>query len=201
MTRAVGLVRGLLALLLLAGALPAFAQGTTGSINGTISDNTGAVLPGVTVTVSGPAIMGVQTGTTNEQGQYRFPSLPPGTFRVQYELSGFSTVVREGIAVNIGFTATVNVQLQVASLAETVTVTGASPVVDTQNTNVQTNFTLEIIKSIPNARDLWALIAVAPGTTMSSFDVGGSRAGTQTGYSAYGRGDQVRVQVDGANAT
>jgi hypothetical protein len=202
MTRTAGLVRVLLTFLLVAGAVPAaFAQGTTGSINGTITDNTGAVLPGVTVTVSGPAIMGVQSGTTTDQGQYRFPSLPPGTFRVQYELAGFSTVVREGIVVNIGFAATVNVQLQVASLAETVTVTGASPVVDTQNTNVQTNFTLEIIKSIPNARDLWALIAVAPGTTMDSFDVGGSRAGTQTGYSAYGRGDQVRVQVDGANAT
>jgi carboxypeptidase family protein len=201
MTRVAGLPGVLVSLLLFAGASSAFAQGTTGSINGTITDNTGAVLPGATVTVSGPAIMGVQTNTTNEQGQYRFPSLPPGTFRVQYELSGFNTVVREGIVVNIGFTATVNVQLQVATLTETVTVTGASPVVDTQNSNVQTNFTLEIIKSIPNARDIWALIAVAPGTTMNSFDVGGSRAGTQTGYSAYGRNDQVRVQVDGANAT
>jgi hypothetical protein len=110
-------------------------------------------------------------------------------------------VVREQIVVQITFTATVNVQLQVATLQETVTVTGASPVVDTQNTQVQTNFTQEMIKSLPNARDIWALIAVAPGTTMGSFDVGGSRAGTQTGYSAYGRGDQVRVQVDGANAT
>ncbi|MGQ0732869.1 MAG: hypothetical protein ACT4QD_04355 [Acidobacteriota bacterium] len=92
-------------------------------------------------------------------------------------------------------------QLQIATLNETVTVTGASPVVDTQNSNIQTNFTQEMIRSLPNARDIWALIAVAPGTTMTSFDVGGSRAGTQTGYQAYGRGGQVRVQVDGVNAT
>jgi hypothetical protein len=180
---------------------PVAAQGTTGSINGTVTDNTGAVLPGVTVSATGPAIMGAQTAITNDQGQYRFPALPPGTYRVEYQLAGFSTVVREGIIVSVGFTAGVNVQLQLATLNETVTVTGASPVVDTQNTNVQTNFTQDMIKSLPNARDIWALIAVAPGTTMSSYDVGGSRAGTQTGYSAYGTSGQVRVQVDGANAT
>src|SRR5918993_1424824 len=168
-------------LLLFAGSTLTFAQGTTGSINGTITDTTGAVLPGVTVTATGPAIMGAQTAVTNEQGQYRFPALPPSSYRVQYELAGFNTIVREGIVVNIGFTATINVQLQVATLAETVTVTGASPVVDTQNTNIQTNFTQEMIRSLPNARDIWALIAVAPGTTMNSYDVGGSRAGTQTG--------------------
>jgi hypothetical protein len=179
----------------------ALAQGTTGSISGTVQDNTGAVLPGVTITASGPAIMGVQTAVTNPQGQYRFPALPPGAYHLRFELSGFNTFVREGIAVSVGFAATIDVQLRIATLAATVTVTGASPVVDAQNSNVQTNFTQEIIRSLPNARDIWALIAVAPGTMMTSFDVGGSRAGTQTGYNAYGRGGQVRVQVDGANAT
>jgi hypothetical protein len=182
-------------------ATPGAAQGTTGSVNGTLSDKTGAILPGVTITASGRAIMGTQTAVSNDQGQYRFPSLPPRPYKLEYQLSGFSTVVRDEILVSLGFAATVNVQLQVATLAETVTVTGQSPVVDTQNSNIQTNFTQEMIKGLPNARDIWALIAVAPGTTMSSFDVGGSRAGTQTGYQAYGRGGQVRVQVDGANAT
>ena len=114
---ATGLVRRLtlvLASLLASAARRAFAQGTTGSINGTVTDNTGAVLPGVTVTATGPAIMGAQTAVTNEQGQYRFPSLPPGTYRLEYQLAGFSTVVREGIVVSIGFAATINVQLQVA---------------------------------------------------------------------------------------
>jgi hypothetical protein len=93
----------------------AFAQ-TTGSVNGTVTDNTGAVLPGVTVTATSPVLMGVQSAITNENGIYRFPSLPPGTYRLAYELSGFSNVVREGIVVNIGFAATINVQLQLASL-------------------------------------------------------------------------------------
>jgi hypothetical protein len=191
----------ILALSFLAVSTAASAQGTTGSINGSVTDNTGAMVPGVAVAASGPAVMGTQTAVTNEQGQYRFPSLPPGSYRLEYQLSGFSTVVRDQVMVSVGFTATINVQLQLATLAETVTVTGASPVVDTQNSNVQTNFTQDMIKSLPNARDIWALIAVAPGTTMTSFDVGGSRAGTQTGYSAYGRGGQVRVQVDGVNST
>lgn len=183
-------------------AAPVFAQGsTTGSVNGTVSDNTGAVVPGVTVTVSGPALMGSQTAVTNDQGQYRFPTLPPGTYRLNYQLQGFNTIVREGIVVNVGFTATVNVQLALASIAETVTVSGASPVVDVQNTNVQNNFNAEMLKSIPNARDIWALIAVTPGATVNRFDVGGSRAGTQTGYQAYGLSGQIRMQIDGTNST
>jgi hypothetical protein len=179
---------------------PAAAQ-TTGGINGTVSDNTGAVLPGVTVTASSTALMGVQTAVTNESGAYRFPSLPPGTYKLAYQLSGFSGVVREDIVVNIGFTATINVQLQLATLEETVTVSGASPVVDVTNSNVQTNFTQEALNNLPNARDIWSLIGQAPGMMVTRFDVGGSRAGTQTGFSAFGYSGQVRVQVDGVNTT
>lgn len=181
-------------------ATAASAQ-TTGSINGTVTDNTGAVLPGVTVTATSPVMMGVQTAVTNENGAYRFPSVPPGTYRVAYELAGFSNIVREGIVVNIGFTATVNVQLQLASLQETVTVSGASPLVDVTNSNVQTNFTAEMLANLPNARDIWSLIGEAPGMMVTRFDVGGSRAGTQTDYSAYGYSGQVRIQIDGVNTT
>jgi hypothetical protein len=192
---------GLLVLALLLGwAVSASAQ-TTGSINGTITDNTSAVLPGVTVTATSPAMMGSQTGVTNEQGQYRFPSVPPGTYKLTYEMQGFSTTVRDGIVVNIGFAATVNVQLQLASLQESVTVSGQSPVVDVQNTNVQFNFTTEMMQNIPNARDIWALIGEAPGMMVTRFDVGGSRAGTQTGFSAYGFSGQIRAQIDGVNTT
>jgi hypothetical protein len=180
--------------------LAASAQ-TTGGITGQVADNTGAILPGVTVTAASPAQMGVQTAATNEQGQYRFPSLPPGTYQLTFELPGFSKVVREGIIVNIGFTATVNVQMQVATLQETVTVSGASPVVDVVNSNIQTNFTSETLANLPNARDIWSVIGLAPGMMVTRFDVGGSRAGTQTGYSAYGYSGQVRVQVDGVNTT
>ena len=179
---------------------PAFAQ-TTGSINGTITDNSGAILPGVRVTATSPALMGAQVAVTNEQGQYRFPSVPPGTYALKFELAGFSTVNREGIIVTLGFAATVPVQLSVASVAETVTVTGESPVVDIKNTNIQTNITEQMLKDIPNSRDIWTVIGQTPGFMVTSFDVGGSRAGTQTGYSAFGYSGQVRVQVDGVNTT
>jgi hypothetical protein len=186
-----------LALLL---ASPALAQ-TTGSINGTVTDNSGAVLPGVRVTATSPAMMGAQVSVTNEQGQYRFPSVPPGTYTLKYELQSFSTITREGIIVTIGFAATVPIQMQLATLSENVTVTGESPVVDVKNTNIQTNITKEMLDAIPNSRDIWTVIGQAPGFMVTSFDVGGSRAGTQTGYSAFGYSGQVRVQVDGVNTT
>ncbi len=187
---------------LLLSIAPARAQGpTSGSINGTVTDNTGAILPGVTVTATSPALLGSQTATTNEQGIYRFPSVPPGVYKLTYELTGFASVVRQGIQVPLGFTATINVALAVGALQESVTVSGESPVVDTQNTTVQNNFNSELLKSIPNARDIWSLMAEAPGMTVSRFDVGGSTAGTQTGFQAYGSGGQNRVQVDGANTT
>src|SRR5207247_4214017 len=168
----------------------AFAQGggasTTGSINGKVADTSGGVLPGVTVTASSPSLMGVQTSVTDSGGNYRFPALPPGTYTVTFELPGFNTPKRENIVIAMGFTAAVNVELAVASLQETVTVTGASPVIDTSSTRVQQNFKLEALQEIPNSRDLWALLAVTPGVGMSRIDVGGNRAGTQTGYTASG---------------
>jgi len=191
---------GVLAAVLVLSASIASAQ-TTGSVNGTVTDNTGAILPGVTVTATSPVLMGAQSAVTNESGAYRFPSLPPGSYRLAFALPGFSSVVREDIVVNIGFAATINVQLQVATLQETVTVTGQSPVVDVTNSNQQTNFTFEQMQNLPNARDIWSLIGQAPGMMVTRFDVGGSRAGTQTGFSAFGYSGQVRVQVDGVNTT
>jgi hypothetical protein len=174
---------------------------TTGGINGTVIDNTGAVLPGVTITASGPALMGVQTTVTNEQGQYRFPALPIGTYSLNYELGGFSNIVREGIIVPLGFTATVNVQLQLATLQESVTVTGASPVVDVTSTTSTFNINQQMLETLPNARDIWSVMGQSPGVRVSTIDVGGSRAGTQTGFEAFGFSGQVRVQVDGVNTT
>ena len=147
-------------------ASTAFAQGggasTTGSINGKVTDSSGAVLPGVTVTVTSPSLMGVQTSVSDAGGNYRFPALPPGTYTLTFELAGFNTLKRENIQIAMGFTATVNVELAVASLQETVTVTGESPVIDTSATRVQQNFKLEQLQEIPNARDMWSLLAVTP---------------------------------------
>jgi Carboxypeptidase regulatory-like domain len=186
-------------------ASTALAQGggasTTGSINGKVADSSGGVLPGVTVTATSPSAMGAQTSVTDTGGNYRFPALPPGTYTVTFELPGFNTLKRENIVISMGFTATVNVDLAIASLQETVTVAGNSPVIDTSSTRVQQNFKLEALQDIPNSRDLWSLLAVTPSVTMGRIDVGGNRAGTQTGYVAYGYGGQNRVLVEGINTT
>jgi carboxypeptidase family protein len=197
-------VVAMLAVCLLA-STHAFAQGggasTTGSINGKVADSSGGVLPGVTVSATSPSAMGAQTSVTDTGGNYRFPALPPGTYTVTYELPGFNTLKRENIQISMGFTATVNVELAVASLQETVTVTGDSPVIDTSSTRVQQNFKLEALQDIPNSRDLWSLLAVTPAVNMGRIDVGGNRAGTQTGYTAYGYSGQNRVLVEGINTT
>jgi hypothetical protein len=197
------LVVAVLAACLLAST--AFAQGggasTTGSINGKVADSSGGVLPGVTVTATSTSLMGVQSSVTDAGGNYRFPALPPGSYTVTFELPGFNTLKRENIQISMGFTAAVNVELAVASLQETVTVTGDSPVIDTSSTRVQQNFKLEALQEIPNSRDLWSLLAVTPSVTMGRIDVGGNRAGTQTGYTAYGYSGQNRVLVEGINTT
>jgi hypothetical protein len=183
----------------------AFAQGggasSTGTIQGRVMDSQGAVLPGVTVTATSPSALGAQTAVTSETGNYRFPAVPPGEYELTFELAGFNTLKRSGISITLGFTANVNVELALATLQETVTVSGASPVIDTSTTRVQQNFKMEQLQSIPNGRDMWALLAVTPAVQMSRIDVGGNRAGTQTGYRAYGLDGQVRVLIEGINTT
>ncbi len=196
---------GWLLIYALAVAVPAFAQGggasSTGTIQGRVTDAQGAVLPGVTVTATSSSMLGVQTAVTSETGNYRFPALPPGTYALSYELSGFNNLKREGVEIRLGFTGTVNVELALATLQETVTVSGASPIIDTTTTRTVQNFKLSELQSIPNGRDMWSLLAVTPAVQMSRIDVGGNRAGTQTGYTAYGFTGQVRVLIEGINTT
>jgi hypothetical protein len=174
---------------------------STGTIQGRVSDSSGAMLPGVTVTASSPSMIGTQTQVTNENGSFRFPAVPPGVYELTFELAGFRTVKRDGVQISLGFTANVNAELALATLQETVTVTGDSPVIDTSATRVQQNFKLAQLESIPNGRDMWALLAATPGVIMSNIDIGGNRAGTQTGYRAYGLSGQVRTSVEGINTT
>ena len=180
---------------------PAVGQEFRGRINGLVTDTSKAVLPGVTVTATSPALIQPQVTTTGEDGVYRFIALPAGIYTVTFELVGFQTIRREGIRVVINQTLPVNVEMQVASLQETVTVSGASPVVDTSTTAIGTNFTKELLTEIPNARDIWAAMAQAPGIQVTGFDVGGSHTGTQTGYMTYGMGDQNTTRIEGINTT
>ncbi len=159
---------------------------TTGAINGTVTDATKSVMPGVTVTLSGSAVMGTPTTVTDQAGVYRFARLAPGDYKLAFELSGFSAAVREGIHVSLGFTATVNVEMSTAGVTEDVIVTGASPIVDLQNTNVTTHFDAETLATLPGSRDFWSIVAQTPAVSMSRMDVGGSGALTQQPYTSYG---------------
>src|SRR5262245_51803592 len=159
---------------------------TTGAINGTVTDTTKAVLPGVTVTLSGPAVMGTPTAVTDQNGFFHLSSLSPGDYRLRFELSGFGAVTREGIHISLGFTATVNVEMSPGSVAETITGSGASPVVDLQSTNVTTHFDTERLANLPGSRDYWAVVAQTPAVPMCRVGVGGSGALTQQPYTAYG---------------
>ncbi|MDO8680467.1 MAG: TonB-dependent receptor [Acidobacteriota bacterium] len=181
-----------------------FAQAVTsgtGAINGRVTDTSDAVMPGVTVTLTSPQQMGVRAAVTDADGSYRFTAVTPGDYVVLFELAGFSTVRNEGIRVSLGFTATVNVKLQVASLQESVTVTGQSPVVDTSATTIGNTFDAKQLSALPTSRDYFSLLAQSPAVQMNRIDVGGSTNGTQQGYTVYGTSGQVRVIFEGINAT
>jgi hypothetical protein len=153
----------------------AFAQ-TTG-IAGVVKDTTGAVLPGVTVEASSPALIEKsRIVITDGQGQYKVVDLRPGTYVVTFSLSGFNTVRREGVELNAAFTATVNADLRVGSLSETITVAGQAPTVDIQNVLQQKVMTRETIDAVPTgSRSFSNLAVLIPGTSTGS-DVGGTLA-------------------------
>src|SRR5258705_209773 len=145
--------RFLLACLALSVPAIAWGQADTGNIAGVVRDTSGAVMPGVTVEASSPALIEkVRSVVTDSQGLYRIIDLRPGTYTVTFALPGFSTVKREGIALTTGFTANVTAELRVGSLEETVTVTGESPLVDTQNVEQQQTLSREILDAIPTSR-------------------------------------------------
>src|SRR5205823_2759149 len=116
---------------------PALAQVQSGSILVKAVDEQGAAAPGVTITISSPILVsGTVSGVTDAGGVYRLPNLQPGTYSVKVELQGFQTVIREGVVVPAGQTASIDLTMKVATVAETVTVRGESPVVDTTSANV-----------------------------------------------------------------
>jgi hypothetical protein len=151
----------------------AWAQ-QAGGIAGTVKDTSGAVLPGVTVEASSAALIErVRSGVTDEQGRYNIIDLVPGTYTVTFTLTGFSVVRREGISLTYGFTAAVNVDLQVGSLEETITVSGASPLVDTSNVRKQTVASSELLSTLPvSTKNIQSLVTLTPGWS-GVADVGG----------------------------
>ena len=191
----------LLALLLLAFAVPAAAQQQYGRLEGAARDAQGLALPGVSVTLSGEAIIGGRNATTDVDGSYRFQALPPGDYTIQFELSGFQTVVFEEVRVVTGATFTVDADMQIATVAETVTVIGESPVVDVKSTGVAATFDKTQLDEVPTATDMWAVLQQSPGIRVTGFDVGGSHKSQQSQYETFGVRSQNRVLYEGVNTT
>ena len=177
-----------MAIVLAFGRAPAMAQTGQmfGELVGKVTDDQGGVLPGVAVTLSGPAVMGTPTVTTNASGLYRFPAVNNGTYTLKFEITGFAPLVREGIIVPVRQTVTVDASMKIATLQETVTVSGSSPTVDVENTKVGARLDHEILQAVPTSRTIFGSTTVLPGMTMARQDPGGLNAATSTGMVAHG---------------
>src|SRR5262249_49386617 len=144
----------------------AFAQA---SITGVVKDTSGAVLPGVTVEVASPALIEkTRSAVSDGTGQYRIVDLRPGTYTVTFTLTGFSTLKREGIERTASFVATVNGDMKVGSLEETITVSGQTPIVDVQSVRRQTTLSNETLTTVPTARSWAATAVLIPGITIQA---------------------------------
>ncbi|MEO5740708.1 MAG: TonB-dependent receptor [Vicinamibacterales bacterium] len=195
----------LLVVVLLASS-PAFAQQQPGGIAGIVRDTTGAVLPGVTVEAASPALIEkVRSVATDGEGRYTIVNLPPGTYVVTFTLGGFSTLRREGIQITTGFTATVNGDLRVGTLEETVTVSGAAPLVDTQNVVQQNVVSAQLLAALPTGtKSIESLLVVTPGVSGNAAGVGGAQGtyrSTSFNGSYHGKRDGGKANFDGLNVT
>jgi len=196
-------VLGLVALMALTGVNTAFAQSvSSGTIEGTVRDQSNSVLPGVTITAASPQLqVGQLVQVSDSAGNYKFVDLPAGTYRLRAELQGFSTSVRDDLRLTVGFNARVDLTLKVGAVEESVTVSGQSPVVDVSSTAASVAFTKEVLDSIPRGRDLQNILAMAPGVTQAIADVGGSTMAQRQNLSSYGVLSQPKLQVEGMNIT
>jgi hypothetical protein len=174
----------------------AFAQS---AITGTVKDTSGAVLPGVTVEASSPVLIEkIRTVVTGDQGQFTIVDLRPGVYRVTFTLAGFNTLVRDQLELPTDFTATINAELRVGALEESITVTGESPVVDVSSTARVQVLTREALDALPTGRSIYSMAQLVTGVNLNQPDVGGSRAMQQTYMSTRGLTSANNiVQVDG----
>lgn len=175
-------------LLVLVMLVPGLTMGqiaVTGKITGVVTDASGAAVPNATVTVKSSALMATRTTNSGADGSYLFDLLPPGTYEVTVTGSGFKGFTETGVVLTAGFTATVNAQLQVGQVTETVKVEG-EPVVDLQNNQTATTFDQTLLQDIPSGRDPWSTVAQMPGVTSSTFDVAGNNSYQQSAMQVHG---------------
>ncbi|HSF20042.1 MAG TPA: TonB-dependent receptor [Vicinamibacteria bacterium] len=175
------------------------AQTQTGTITGAAADEQGARMPGVTVSIASPALIGgARTAVTNQTGSYQFSQLPPGLYTVTFELSGFNTLRMEAIDVRVAFVSTVNARMQVAGVEETITVTGESPVVDVKSSVAATNIDKDLFETVPSGNNPFTMAAFVPGMVTGRLDVGGNEGAQQYALEIFGSDpDQKTFSVDG----
>ena len=176
----------------------AWAQG---AITGVVKDASGAVLPGVTVEAASPVLIEkVRSVVSDDTGQYRIVDLRPGSYVVTFSLAGFNQFKREGIELSGDFVATVNAEMKVGSLQETITVTGESPIVDVQSTRVQTIIDRDTLTAIPSSRGATGIQSLIPGMS-SNGDAGGITGGSggMAGFIHGARASDSRTLHDGIN--
>ncbi len=194
------LTRLLMALIVCALPLRGFAQSTTGTITGRATDSSDALLPGVAVSISSPAMIGgARQAVTDALGSYRFVQVPPGTYQVTFSLDSFRTLTVEGVVVTANATATVNAPLQLDTLSESVTVTSSTPTIDLQATQIGVNWSEQQMEDLPYGRGIRGLARLVPGLAPTQFDVGGNTVGgsTTTGARSYGRPGGELIKFDG----
>jgi len=190
--------------LFVAGVLVPASTFAQAAIAGLVKDSSGAVLPGVTVEAASPSLIEkTRTGVTDGSGQYRIENLRPGTYTVTFTLTGFTTVKREGIELTGSFTAPVNVELRVGEVAETVTVTGETPVVDVQSASRETVLSKDVLNAIPTAGSYNSIVILVPGLFGGQQDVSTGPCNSCT-FSAHGAilsggraNSEARLLLDG----
>jgi hypothetical protein len=181
-------------------AAPALAQygQSTGGIRGRVTDESGGALPGVQVTIRGPAAP--QTVYTDARGEFRAANLDPGTYTLTLTLAGFQTVNRENVAVNLGRNTELTIPMGLTRVEAAVTVTSEAPLLETKRVQNSAVVTQQELKSIPSSRDPWVVLQSAPGVQVDRMNIAGSESGQQSNFSSHGTGGGT-FTVDGVNLT
>jgi hypothetical protein len=183
----------------------AFAQETTAGVQGIVRDPSGSVIGNATVEVSGPALIGIRKVQTDSAGNYRFAALPPGQYTLTVTAAGFRTFKQASIDLTVGRLPSIDVQLEVGALTETIEVSGAATMVDTTQSKVAVAVQQQVFDNLPKGRSFQTLIPMAPGARAEALQSGsttGSSASAGTGYQIDGASDGENVfLVDGVNVT